>query len=411
MNGEPALHASGNPGRPIPGLCRSCLSWSDRAAEPCARCGSTRLVRHPELADLSVAHIDCDAFYAAVEKRDNPAIRDKPVIVGHPGGRGVVTTACYMARRFGPRSAMPMFQALRLCPDAVVIPPNMETYRRVSRQIRAILSTLTPIIEPVSLDEAYLDLGDDVRADPALPAVQLARLAAAVERDVGITISIGLAGNKFLAKLASDLDKPRGFAVIGRAEAKSILAPMPVGRILGVGQATAAKLASMGIVTIADLQAIPPGRLAARFGRFGRRLAQYAQGEDDRAVTPTRLAKSISAETTFGTDLRTCDDLAAALAPLCDRVGLRLERAGLGARTVVLKLKTADFQILTRHRRLADPTRRAKVIRDAGTILLRREATGRAFRLVGIGVTELCPAGEADVPDLFASGASASGRR
>ena len=387
---------------PVPGLCRSCLHWWEEGLAPCGHCGSRRILAHPELAHLAIAHIDCDAFYAAVEKRDNPALADRPVIVGHPGGRGVVTTACYIARRFGPRSAMPMFQALRLCPDAVVIPPSMEKYRRVSRQIRDLLAEMTPVVEPVSLDEAYLDLGAGVRLDPTPPAIQLVRLAATIEREIGITISIGLADNKFLAKLASDLDKPRGFAVIGRGEAKAMLAPMPVGRILGVGQATAAKLSAMGIVTIGDLQAVPPLRLAARFGRFGRRLAQYAVGEDERVVTPTRTAKSISAETTFRSDLNAYVDLVAALEPLCERIGKRLEHAGHGGRTVVLKLKTTDFRTLTRHLRLADPTRRADVILRAGAILLGREATGRAFRLIGIGVTDLSPVEEADVPDLFA---------
>ncbi len=399
---EPSVCADDPAAEQAAGLCRSCLLWCDRAASHCPRCGSGPIIRHRELGDLAIAHIDCDAFYAAVEKRDNPSLMDRPVIVGHPGGRGVVTTACYVARRFGPRSAMPMFQALRLCPDAVVIPPNMEKYRRVSRQIRAILLAATPIIEPISLDEAYLDLGDAGRLRADRPAVLLAGIALAVEREIGITISVGLAPNKFLAKLASDLDKPRGFAVIGAAEAKDVLAPMPVGRILGVGQATAAKLAAMGIVTIADLQAIPPPLLVTRFGRFGRRLAQFAQGDDDRAVTPIRPTKSVSAETTFRVDLRAPDDLAAALTPLCERVADRLARAGLGGRTVVLKLKTADFQILTRHYRLGDPTRRADVILRAGLALLRREATGRAFRLIGIGVTDLCAAGEADAPDLFA---------
>jgi DNA polymerase-4 len=359
------------------------------------------LLRHPELGALSTAHIDCDAFYASVEKRDDPSLKDKPVIVGHAGGRGVVTTACYVARRFGPRSAMPMFKALQLCPDAVVIPPNMDKYRRVSRQIRAVLETATPIIEPVSLDEAYLDLSDDARLSDAHPATLLAGIALTVERDIGITISIGLSCNKFLAKLASDLDKPRGFAVIGHTEAKTFRAALPVRRILGVGSATASKLEAMGITTIGELQGLPAARLVARFGKFGRRLAQFAQGDDDRAVVPTRPAKSISAETTFAVDLRAVEPLAAALRPLCDRVADRLRRAAVGGHTAVLKLKTTDFQVLTRHHRLADPTQRADVIFRAGVSLLHREATGRAFRLIGIGVTDLCPAGEADPPDLF----------
>jgi DNA polymerase-4 len=328
--------------------------------------------------------------------------KDKPVIVGHPGGRGVVTTACYVARRSGPRSAMPMFQALRLCPNAVVIPPNMEKYRQVSRQIRAILEAATPLVEPVSLDEAYLDLTAGVRIDDASPAVALARIAGAVEREVGITLSIGLSINKFLAKLASDRDKPRGFAVIGRAEARAFLAPLPVRAVMGVGAATAGKLEAMGIATVGQLQAVPAALLVARFGKFGRRLAQFAQGEDDRRVTPLRPAKSISAETTFGSDLRGIEPLAEALRPLCIRVADRLRRADVGGHTVVLKLKTNDFLVLTRNHRLNHPTQRADVIFSAAVSLLRREIGGRAFRLIGVGVADLRPATHADPPDLFA---------
>ena len=393
---------SEQPQEAVPSLCRDCLSWFDHRVGICPHCASTRMIGHPELAELAIAHIDCDAFYAAIEKRDDPTLKDKPVIVGHPGGRGVVTTACYVARRSGPRSAMPMFQALRLCPGAIVIPPNMEKYRRVSRQIRALLEAATPVIEPVSLDEAYLDLSDGVRMDDALPAVTLARIAGAVEREVGITLSIGLSTNKFLAKLASDRDKPRGFAVIGRAEARAFLAPLPVRTVMGVGAATADKLEAIGIATIGQLQAVPAAVLIARFGKFGRRLAQFAQGEDDREIMPARPAKSISAETTFGTDLRGIEPLAEALRPLCTRVADRLRRAGVGGHTVILKLKTTEFHVLTRNHRLSDPTQRADVMFAVAISLLRREIGGRAFRLIGIGVADLRPAMQADPPDLFA---------
>ena len=384
-------------------LCRDCLALVAGGGDACPRCGSPRTLSHPELGELAIAHIDCDAFYAAIEKRDDPSLLDKPVIVGHAGGRGVVTTACYVARRYGPRSAMPMFRALQLCPDAVVIPPDMAKYKQVSRQIRAILETATPVIEPVSLDEAYLDLSANVRRLDRPPAVLLAGIALAVERDVGITISIGLSFNKFLAKLASDLDKPRGFAVIGRAEALDFLAPLPVRKILGVGAATARKLEAIGITTIAALRAFPEPDLVARFGKFGRWLARFARGEDDREVVADRPAKSISAETTFESNLRHAGQLAEALHPLCDRVASRLAHAGLAGRTVVLKLKTADFQVLTRHHRLADPTCRAEVLFRAAMPLITREANGRAFRLIGIGVTDLCTASLADPPDLFAA--------
>ena len=382
-------------------LCRDCLALVGAAGGACPRCGSSRTHSHPELGDLAIAHIDCDAFYAAIEKRDDPSLQDRPVIVGHAGGRGVVTTACYVARRYGPRSTMPMFRALQLCPDAVVIPPDMAKYKRVSRQIRAILEAATPVVELVSLDEAYLDLADGVRLSDRPPAVLLAGIALAVERDVGITISIGLSFNKFLAKLASDLDKPRGFVVIGRVEAMDFLAPLPVRRILGVGAATARKLEAIGITTIGALRAFPEPDLVARFGRFGRRLAQFSRGVDDREVIAYRPAKSISAETTFASDIRAPDQLERQLRRLADRVASRLARAELAGCTVVLKLKTADFQVLTRHHRLPDPTCRADVIFRAAIPLIGREASGRTFRLIGIGVTDLCPASLADPPDLF----------
>ena len=367
----------------------------------CAQCGSARCVSHDELGALTIAHIDCDAFFAAVEKRDNPALRDRPVIVGHAGGRGVVTTACYIARRYGPRSAMPMFRALELCPEAVVITPNMAKYREASQQIRAIFRAATPRIEPVSLDEAYLDLSADERTDRRPPPVILADIARRVEREVGISVSIGLSANKFLAKLASDLDKPRGFSVIGQAEAADFLAPLPVRKIAGVGAATAGRMERRGITTIGQLQELSEQQLVADYGKFGRRLAHYCRGEDSRRVTPFRRAKSVSAETTFAVNKQTPEDLCAALWPLCERVAARLQKADLAGVTVVLKLKTADFRLLTRHYRLANPTRRAKVIFRAASLLVEREARGAAFRLIGVGLADLSPGQAADPPDLF----------
>ncbi len=385
-------------------LCRDCSLLSEAPVnDRCAACGSPRLVVHSELDALAIAHVDCDAFYAAIEKRDAPALADKPVIVGHAGGRGVVTTACYVARRYGPRSAMPMFRALQLCPEAVVIPPNMPKYRQVSRQVQEILRSVTPLVEPVSLDEAYLDLRDGVRLDPRPPAVVLADAARRIERELAITVSIGLSYNMFLAKIASDLKKPRGYSVIGRAEARSFLAALPVRRISGVGTVTARRMAEAGIETVAQLQALSEGELVARYGRFGRRLAALVRGEDDRRVTPDRPAKSISTETTFAHDLTAPGALQAALRPLCERVGQRLQRADAAGSTIVLKLKTSDFRIHTCSRRLRYPTQRAEIIFEHAAALLAREADGRRFRLIGIGVADLCPASHADPPDLFAS--------
>src|SRR5438477_7592212 len=225
----------------MPGFCRECLADTPDAAARCTACGSPRVARHAELPTLAIAHVDCDAFYATIEKRDEPGLHDKPVIVGG-GKRGVVAAACYVARTFGVRSAMPMFQARRLCPAAVVIAPDMEKYVRVGREVRRMMLELTPLVEPLSIDEAFMDLAGTARLHGLDPAKALARFATRVEAAIGITVSIGLSANKFLAKIASDLDKPRGFAVLGRQEARSFLAAKPVTFIWGVGKRMQARL-------------------------------------------------------------------------------------------------------------------------------------------------------------------------
>jgi DNA polymerase-4 len=382
-------------------LCRDCAHWDARDLARCPACASARLLKHAELADLAIAHIDCDAFYASVEKRDNPSLRDRPVIVGHAGGRGVVLTACYLARKFGPRSAMPMFRALELCPHAEVVRPDMAKYKGVSLQIRELFLQATPLVEPLSLDEAYLDLSPEARRFDRPAALLLARLARTIEQRVGVTVSVGLSYNKFLAKLGSGQDKPRGFTIIGQAEARKFLAALPVEAIHGVGAATARHMVDAGLTTIADLQALPEEALVTRFGKFGRRLARLVQGEDPRRVMPDRATKSVSTENTFARDLRGYEALLVELAELAEQLGQRLERSGLAGRTIVLKLKTGDFRSLTRQTRLAHPTRRAAVILEQGARLLKREADGRAFRLIGIGIADVADASEADPPDLF----------
>mgnify|MGYP001304163218 CR=1 FL=1 len=391
-------------------LCRDCCEVGvpeqndrgERGGGPnCSVCGSTRLVEHDEISTLEIAHVDCDAFYASVEKRDRPEIRSKPLIVGHASGRGVVTTACYMARRWGVKSAMPMYQAVELCPDAVIIPPDLAKYRRVSQDIRSILLAATPVIEPLSLDEAYLDLGEAVRHEGPTAASALAHIALRVEREVGITVSIGLAPNKFLAKIASDLEKPRGYAVIGRAEAAMKLAHMRVRKIHGVGPATAERMEALGLTTIADLQRMSEGELVALFGSFGRQLARYAVGDDQREVRTAREAKSVSVEDTFVHDTRSVQVLLAAVEPMAVKVANVLQRKRLAGRTVVVKLKTADFQLRTRQVRLAYPTQRAASIFSAARVVIEREADGRLFRLVGVGVADLEPQEAADPPGLF----------
>ncbi len=388
-------------------LCRDCCEIAEVEAGACGRCGGRRLVVHAEIETLGIAHIDCDAFYASVEKRDRPELAAEPLIVGHAGGRGVVVTACYVARKFGARSAMPMFQALELCPHATVIPPDMAKYKRASEAIRTIFASATSILEPVSLDEAYLDLTDDYRTEAPPASEALATIARRIESEVGITVSIGLSCNKFLAKLASELEKPRGFSAIGRAEAKGFLAPLSVRKIHGVGAVTARRMEASGLATIADLQALSEPELVARFGKFGHRLAQFAHGDDDRQVTPYRPVKSISAETTFAKDTGSGSQLCEIARRLSERVAAQLARKGVAGASIVLKLKTSDFRILTRSRRLAHPTQKAGLIYDSVAALIAREADGRTFRLIGVGVGDLAPAAAADPTDLFGFAAEA----
>ncbi|MBS7541440.1 DNA polymerase IV [Ancylobacter lacus] len=389
-------------------FCRDCLASVTREGR-CPSCGSPRVIRHPELFKLHIAHIDCDAFYAAVEKRDDPSLRDRPVIIGG-GRRGVVSTACYIARIRGVRSAMPMFRARELCPEAVVIRPNMAKYVAVGRQVRERMLRLTPLVEPLSIDEAFLDLAGTERLHGEPPARTLARLAREVEAEIGITLSIGLAANKFLAKIASDLDKPRGFAVIGAAEAQAFLAPRSVGSIWGVGRATQERLARDGYRLIADLQAAGENDLARRYGAEGLRLARLARGEDSRRVNPERETKSISAETTFDSDIHDLRTLEQSLYPLAEKVSARMKKAGFAGRTVTLKLKTADFRLVTRARSLENPTQLAHRIFASARDLLAREATDAVrYRLIGVGLSELCDPALADPPVLIDPSAAKKG--
>ncbi|MEL6766046.1 MAG: DNA polymerase IV [Pseudomonadota bacterium] len=375
----------------MPALCRDCLTWTEAPqGTRCPACRSPRLLVHPELGSLSIAHIDCDAFYASVEKREDPSLADLPLIVGG-GRRGVVTTCCYVARIHGVRSAMPMFQALKLCPDAVVLKPRMELYAAVSRAIRAEFDKMTPLVEPLSLDEAFLDLTGTERLLGAPPALSLARLAAAIHGAVGITVSIGLSHNKFLAKLASDLDKPRGFAVIGRSETEAFLAPRPVRSIWGVGGRFAARLEADGFHTNADLSAAGEERLRALYGSAGARLARLSRGEDDRRVEPDGVVKSISAETTFDTDTAERDVLEGHLWRLAVRASDRAKAKGLAGGSVALKLKTHSFRTLTRQTRLTEPTSSAELLYRAGEHLLDKVLLEGPFRLIGIGFGALLP--------------------
>ncbi len=383
----------------VSGFCRDCGRDNAAGATRCRHCHSPRLIAHPELDRLTIAHIDCDAFYAAVEKRDRPELKDKPVIVGG-GHRGVVSTACYIARLSGVRSAMPMFRARKLCPDAVVLPPDIKRYAAISEEIRKKMLALTPLVEPLSIDEAFLDLSGTENLRGLSPARALAGLAREIETEIGISVSIGLSHNKFLAKIASDLDKPRGFSIIGEAETLAFLAEKPVGLIWGVGKVMREHLAKDGIFMIGQLQRMELGPLVRRYGQMGDHLWHLARGLDHRKVEPEAETKSISAETTFDEDIADAELLAEELWPLAERVSARTKKAGLSGQVVHLKLKSAGFRLISRQTRLADPTQMAETIYRAALGLLRKEAKGEWYRLIGIGIGNLEDAEGADPIDL-----------
>ncbi len=386
-----------------PGLCRDCTAPVLSPADRCGDCGSPRLVFHREINDLAIAHIDCDAFYAGVEKRDDPSLRDRAVIVGG-GQRGVVSAACYIARIKGVHSAMPMFKALKLCPEAVVIRPDMKKYSEVGRQIRTLMQAVTSLVEPLSIDEAFLDLSGTERLHNASPAASLNKLLQRIEAECGVTASVGLSYNKSLAKLASDLDKPRGFAILGRGDAQTFLADLPVNRIWGVGKALHRKLRADGISTIAQLRTRDESALVSRYGSIGHRLYNFSRGEDMRRVNPTSTPKNVSTESTFHQDIADLEELKHRLWPLCERLSDRLKAKELAGQTLVLKLKSSKFRITTRSQGLAWPTQLAETIYQFAIPLLENAVgdapAGSSFRLIGIGVASLGPGEEADPPDL-----------
>lgn len=388
----------------MPTLCRECLTRFETGRR-CPDCASPRLVSHPELFDLTIAHMDCDAFYASVEKRDDPSLADKPVIIGG-GRRGVVSTACYVARIRGVRSAMPMFQALKLCPDAVVIKPRMPAYAQASKAIRAMMEELTPAIEPLSLDEAFLDLSGTQRLHGAPPAVMLARLVRRMKDELGLTGSIGLSHNKFLAKVASDLDKPRGFSVIGVAETDDFLRDKPVRMIWGVGQATQASLEKSGIRTFNDLLRWERKDLSARFGSMGERLWHLARGQDRRKVSSHEPMKSISNETTFFDDTNDPDILDGHLWRMAEKVAGRAKAKSLAGRVVTLKLKRSDHSLLSRRVSLRDATQLADTVYRTAKGLFEQVGDQGPYRLLGCGLSNLCAEADANLSgDLLDPGA------
>ena len=383
-------------------LCLNCLDRSAAEGQRiCRLCSSPRLRRHAEIDQLGIAHIDCDAFYAAIEKRDDPSLADKPVIVGG-GKRGVVSTCCYIARTFGVRSAMPMFKALKACPDAVVIKPNMPKYVAASREVMRLMEETTPAVQALSLDEAFLDLTGTERLHRRSPAVTLADLARRIERQVGITVSVGLSYNKFLAKFSSEFDKPRGFAVLGHGDAKAVLAERPPTVIYGVGKIFAAKLEADGITRLGQIQQMAEGDLMKRYGVMGQHIWRLARGEDSRRVDPDSEHVGMSAETTFENDIADVAELDRILWPLCEKVSTRAKKGEIGGATIQLKLRSSDFQIHTRRMTLRGPTQLAETIYQTAHRLLVATADGKVkYRLIGVGISNLAPAEICDLFDLF----------
>ncbi len=391
-------------------MCRDCMIFQPPPQSTgqntnfsrCPSCKSPRLLAHTELENLSIAHIDCDAFFAAVEKRDNPDLEDKPLIIGG-GKRGVVATCCYIARIKGVHSAMPMFKALQLCPNAVIIKPNIEKYHAAGIAIREMMFQLTPLVQPISIDEAFLDLNGTQRLHKEPPAAQLARLAKQIKQQVGVRVSIGLSHNKFLAKLASDMEKPNGFTLIGKRETLSYLAALPVSKLGGVGHQTQKKLARDGITHCHQLQKIDEQSLIRRYGQFGLHLSRLARGIDNRIITPSRQAKSISSETTFEQDTTEQTFLEKTLWKLSEKVARRCKEKNLAGTTIVLKLKTSNFKSLTRNHKLVDPSQLADSLYSYGVELFRKEISqhpNRAYRLIGIGYAGLTADTQADPFDL-----------
>ena len=378
----------------MPSLCRDCLSTFETSAR-CPVCRSPRVTSHPELFDLTIAHMDCDAFYASVEKRDNPDLRDKPVIIGG-GKRGVVSTACYIARIKGVKSAMPMFQALKLCPEAIVVRPRMEAYVAASREVRKLMDDLTPVIQPLSLDEAFLDLTGTARLHGAPPAVMLAKLVRRMKDELGLTGSIGLSHNKFLAKVASDMNKPRGFSIIGKAETQEFLRPRPVRLIWGIGPAAQESLDRAGIRTFDDLLRWDQRDLIDRFGGMGERLWHLARGEDKRRVSSHEPVKSISNETTFFEDTSDPDLLDGHIWRLSEQVSGRAKAREMAGRVVTLKLKRGDFKALSRRISLHQPTQMTDTIYRTARALFDQVQDQGPFRLIGVGLSDIVPATDAD---------------
>jgi DNA polymerase IV len=345
-------------------------------------------LNHPAPASRRIIHLDMDAFYASVEVLDEPALQGRPVIVGGVVGRGVVSAASYEARKFGVHSAQPMATARRLCPGGVFLPVRMSRYRELSREIFRLFQTFTPLVETLSLDEAFLDVTGSLRIFGS--AEEIARqIKGRVLKETGLTVSAGVAPNKFLAKIASDLEKPDGLTVVPPDRVQEFLDPLPIERLWGVGPATRKELGLLGVAAIGDLRRHPAALLEKRFGESGRRLAALSRGLDDREVQPWRENKSVGHEETFEEDLQDPEAVKKRLLALAHKTARRMRREGFAGRTVTLKVKYRDFTCVTRSHTLGEATDDGQVIYRLGSELLQKTAVGRrAVRLVGISVSQ-----------------------
>lgn len=383
-------------------ICKECTYQFKKEiyCDRCPNCKSPRLLSHRELNILHIAHIDCDAFYASVEKRDNPKLKNKPVIVGG-GKRGVVAACCYISRINGVHSAMPMYKALKMCPDAEVIPPNMNKYIRIGHEVKNLMRKTTPLVESLSIDEAFLDLSGTQKLHHANPVKTLLKLSQLIESEIGITVSIGLSYNKFLAKTASEIEKPRGFSIIGKLETTSFLNPRPISSIWGIGNSISKQLEKDGLTTISQLHELTEHNLIEKYGKIGKRLFHFSRGEDDRPVQPNNIAKSISKETTFAQNIINMDQLLLRLWPLCESISDQLKVKKLAASTITIKLKTNSFNTISRSRTLQQPTQLAEIIYQEAKLLLKSEVKGTSYRLIGVSVKKFAKPEEADLMNLL----------
>ena len=381
----------------IVSVCRECFKTFIIKKEFCDKCYSVNIISNDEIENLNIAHVDCDAFYASIEKRDNPNYKNNPLIIGG-GKRGVVATACYIARTKGVKSAMPMYKALKLCPEAIIIKPNIQKYKKASDKINKLMKEMTPLVEPLSLDEAFLDLSGTTRLHKKIPAVLLAELSKKIIEEVGISVSIGLSYNKFLAKICSDIDKPRGFSIINKEEAPNYLQDKPVELLWGVGKTLKHKLNNDGIKTIGQIKEMKLNEVISKYGAIGSHIFKLSNAEDNRVIKPFRKVKSISHETTFDKDTNDEVFLKKILWDLCEKVSNRSKNKGLGGNTINIKIKTKDFKLISRSITIDEPTQIEEIIFQAAKLLLLREINTNKFRLLGVGLSNLK---EAEICDLY----------